>query len=181
MTDATMVFHAIPELAPDYAERRKPFREAHLSRLLELRARGQVVAVGPRAKESRADMFYRVASRDEMKRLMTEDIYFRENVWVGYQLRPFTQFVEPWHPAEPKPDGSRIATLVEGPSKDEDTASLVMVEMRGRGRMIFGGFVGEQALLALATPDRATALDWATESGLWTPEELTTWEWIFVL
>jgi len=176
-----MVFHAIPELAPDYAERRKPFREAHLSRLLELRARGNVVAVGPRAKESRADMFYRGSSQDEVERLITEDAYYREKVWVGYELRPFTQFVEPWEPAEPKPDGSRIATLVEGPSKDTDLSGLVMVELRGRGRMTFGGFLGTRTLLAMATPDRPTALDWATESSLWTPEELVAWEWIFVL
>ena len=176
-----MVFHATPELASDYSERRKPFREAHLSRLLELRARGQVVAVGPRAKESRADMFYRVGSRDEGERLVTEDVYFREKVWVGYELRPFTQFVEPWEPAEPMPDGSRIATLLEGPSKDPDLSGLVMVELRGRGRMTFGGFLADRTLLAMATPDRATALDWATESGLWTADEFTAWEWIFVL
>jgi len=176
-----MVFHVIPGLAADYAERRKPFREAHLSRLLDLRARGHVVAVGPRANESRADMFYRVESHEEAERLVTEDIYFREKVWVGYTLRPFTQFVEPWGPAEPKPDGSRIATLVEGPSRDPDHAGIVMVELRGKGRMTFGGFLDHRALLAMATPDRATALDWVTESGLWTPEELTAWEWVFVL
>jgi uncharacterized protein YciI len=176
-----MVFHVIPELASDYVERRKPFREAHLSRLLDLRARGLVVAVGPRARESRADMFYRVQSREEAERLVTEDIYFREKVWVGYEPRPFTQFVEPWGPAEPKPDGSRIATLVEGPAKESDVAGIVMVELRGKGRMTFGGFLGHRALLAMATPDRATAMDWVTETGLWTLQELTAWEWIFIL
>ena len=176
-----IVIHAIPELAPDYAERRKPFREEHLSRLLQLRTRGQVVAVGPRAKEPRADMFYRGTSREEVEGLVTGDVYYREKVWVGYQLRAFTQFVEPWQSAEPKPDGSRIATLVEGPSKDPDVAGIVMVELRGQGRMTFGGFLGDRTLLALSTPDRATALQWVTEGGLWTPEELTTWEWIFVL
>jgi len=73
-----IVIHAIPELAPDYAERRKPFREEHLSRLLQLRTRGQVVAVGPRAKEPRADMFYRGTSREEVEGLVTGDVYYRE-------------------------------------------------------------------------------------------------------
>lgn len=176
-----VVVHAVLQYADDYAERRKPHREAHLARLLELREHGRVVGVGARREEPKADIFYRGATTAEVEGLITADPYYQHQVATGYTLRAFTQFVEPWRPAEVKVDGSRVATIAEAPATDSDAAALVLVELRGQGRMAFGGFLGERVLMVLTAPERGTALDWIEEVGLWSRGELTAWEWIYVL
>lgn len=174
-----VVFHATLQYADDHMERVEPYREAHLGRLLDLRSQGRVIGVGSRRTEPKADIFYRGATPAEVEGLITSDPYYAHRIAVGYTLRPFTQFVEPWRPAEVKGDGSRVATIVEAPVADPDLAALVLVELRGRGQMAFGGFLGERALMVLTTPERATALGWLEETGLWRRADLTAWEWVY--
>ena len=176
-----VVVHAVLDYADDHAERAEPYREAHLARLFELRGRGRVVGVGTRLEEPKADIFYQGATPAEVERLITADPYYLHRVAVGYTLRPFTQFVEPWRPAEVRVDGSRVATLAEAPVADPDLAALVLVELRGRGQMAFGGFLEARALMVLTTPEPSVALDWLEETGLWRREEPTTWAWVHLL
>lgn len=176
-----VVFHAILQYADDHLERGAPHLEAHLTRLLQLRGQGRVVGVGSRREEPKADIFYQGATPAEVEGLIVADPYYLHRVAVGYTLRPFTQFVEPWRPAEVRVDGSRVATIAEAPVADPDLAALVLVELRGRGQMAFGGFLGERALMVLTTPEQSTALDWLEETGLWRRDEPTTWAWVHVL
>jgi hypothetical protein len=91
-------------------------------------------------------------------------------VWAGYAPRPFTEFVEPWDEAPPVVlDGSRRLTVVEGPVADPDLARFALIELRGQGRLVFGGtFSGGETLAVLRASDPAEGLAWLGETGLWT-------------
>jgi len=70
-------------------------------------------------------------------------------------------------------DGSRTVTLVEGPTANHDMAQFALIEMRGAGRVHFGGFFEDGGTLALAkTADPAEALAWFREAGFWVDERL---------
>ena len=55
-----IVFHVAIQTGDDYLAKRAPHREAHLERLMALRARGLVIGGGPSPDGRRADVFYRV-------------------------------------------------------------------------------------------------------------------------
>src|SRR5437870_3216214 len=76
----------------------------------------------------------------------------------------------------------REGTVVEGPMIDHDMAQLALIEMRGAGRVAFGGFFeGGQTLVLVKTPDAAEALGWFTESGFWKSGELAARPLLHVL
>ncbi|MDP3767892.1 MAG: hypothetical protein Q8S13_07740, partial [Dehalococcoidia bacterium] len=71
-------------------------------------------------------------------------------------------------------DGSRIVTVVEGPTANHDMAQFALIEMRGSGRVHFGGFFEDGGTLALAkTADAAEALGWFRDTGFWVNDRLT--------
>ena len=79
-------------------------------------------------------------------------------------------------------DGSRKATIVEGPTSQLDMAQFALIEMRGAGRLAFGGFFEDGATLAIVkTADADQAVTWFTETGFWKPGALTTRPWLHVL
>jgi hypothetical protein len=79
-------------------------------------------------------------------------------------------------------DGSRRVTLVEGPVAEPDMAQFALIEMRGAGRVAFGGFFeGGNTLAVVKTPDQAEAIGWFSESGFWKPDALTARPWLHVL
>jgi len=111
-----------------------------------------------------------------------EDPYWRAGAWTGYTPRSFTNFVEPWQPAEIVLDGSRATTIVEGRVRDADMAEFVLIEMRGRQQIAFGGFFADGETLAICkTPDADTALGWFAESGFWAAERLRARPLLWVL
>ena len=79
-------------------------------------------------------------------------------------------------------DGSRRATIVEGLAADHDMAQFALIEMRGGGRLAFGGFFeGGQTLALVKSADPAEALRWFAETGFWKPGALTTRPFLHVL
>ena len=73
-------------------------------------------------------------------------------------------------------------TVVEGPTTDEDMAQFALIELRGAGRIAFGGFFDGGATLALArTEDAAESRGWFAESGFWDADRLTTRPLLYVL
>ena len=169
-----IVYHAAIAAAPDYLERRVPHRQAHLERLLELRARGIVIGGGPAPDGHTADVFYRVTEPYQVTPLIQEDPYTVHGVWTGYRLRTFAQFVEPWELPPVVTDGSRRVTIAEGIVTDADMATFALIELRGAGQFAYGGFFeGSQTLGLFKTADSDKALGWLKETGFWKPESLT--------
>jgi hypothetical protein len=79
-------------------------------------------------------------------------------------------------------DGSREVTIVEGPTDDLSMAQFALIEMRGAGRIAFGGFFDDGSLLALAqTADPEQARAWFAEPGFWRVEALTARPFLHVL
>src|SRR6185503_18971788 len=98
-----------------------------------------------------AELFYRVPDAGALRSLVEEDPYYRAGAWTGYVPRSFETFVEPWDPEPPVVlDGSRPALVVEGPTADRDMAQLALVELRGAGRVAFGGFLPDGTTVAVA-------------------------------
>ena len=166
-----IVVHVAISTAPDYIARREPHRSAHIERLGGLRAAGAVIGGGPAPDGGSVDLVYRLQRPDQLKPIVEEDPYWRAGAWTGYTPRGFTNFVEPWRLPEIVLDGSRPATVVEGRVTDPDMAEFVLIEMRGRQQIAFGGFFEHGATFALCkTTDAATAIGWFSESGFWAAE-----------
>ena len=177
-----IVFHLAITTADDYAAKREPHRRAHLERLQGLRAAGIVVGGGPAPDGRRVDIFYRLQQPAQITHAVEEDPYFLAGAWTGYTPHSFTHFVEPWEQVPLMLDGSRVATIVEGPVGDQDMAEFVLIEMRGRQQIAFGGLFADGETLAICkTPDAATAIGWFAESGFWAAERLRARPLLWVL
>ena len=177
-----LVVHVIVETVADYLTRREPYRQAHLERLVELRSRGAVVGGGPAPDGRTAELFYRLERPELLAPLIEEDPYYRGGAWVRYAARRFTQFVEPWELPPLVIDGSRRVTVAEGEAPDAGMAELALVELRGAGRLAFGGLLDSgRAVVVLRSADTAEAAGWLTETGLWPAESLTTRPLLHVL
>lgn len=157
--------------APDYLARRLPFRPAHLRQLATLREAGRVVAGGPELDGTAANIFYRVADRAELARLLEENEFNRAGLFAAHHSRPFTDFLEPLE--LPPLDAGLKATIMEGSASDHARARSGLVELRQQRRVAFGGFFEDGAALAVI---RSSSLDearaWLSEAGGW---ERTRW------
>ena len=177
-----IVFHVAVATANDYVAKREPHRRAHLDRLQGLRAAGIVVGGGPAPDGRRVDMFYRLQQAGQVTPVVEEDPYFVGGAWTGYTPRSFTHFVEPWEQVPLVLDGSRAATIVEGPATDADMAEFALIEARGAGRLAFGGFFeGAHTLAVLKSPRADEALGWLADTGFWAKDRLTARPWLYVL
>ena len=177
-----VIYHAAITTVPDYLERRAPHREAHLERIVALRGQGRVIGGGPSPDSKSVDLFYRVAQPSEVTRLIEEDPYWTGKAWAGYRLRSFSEFVEPWELPPPVSDGSRVATIIEGTAEDPELATFALIELRGAGRLAFGGFLDNGTTLALLpTGDTSEALGWLADTGFWNTERLSARALLWVL
>jgi uncharacterized protein YciI len=177
-----IVAHVAVTTVSDYLARRAAYRQAHIERLVALRERGVVIAGGPAPDGRSADIFYRVRQAADLAPLVEEDPYHRGGVWTTYTSRSFSQFVEPWEAPPVVIDGSRCVTIVEGATADPDTAQLALVELRGAGRLVFGGLFDEKETLAvLRSSDAAEAVAWLADTGFWSAPHLTARPLLHVL
>ena len=177
-----IVVHVVLTCAPDYLTRREPYRQAHIERLVELRAQGAVVGGGPAPDGRTAELVYRLRRPADLAPLIQEDPYYTGGAWTGYASRSFSQFVEPWAEAPVVLDGSRRVTVVEGPADDPDMAELALVELRGAGRLLFGGLLDGRATLAvMRAADAAEATGWLAGAGVWRADRLAARPLIHVL
>jgi uncharacterized protein YciI len=168
-----IIYHVGVTAADDYLARRERHRQAHLERIIALRAERLCLGGGPAPDGRTADLFYRANQPADITRLVEEDPYYTGGVWTAYETKTFSHFLEPWELPPVVIDGSRRATLVEGLASDVEMASFALIEARGAGRMAFGGFFPDGQMLALmrvTDPDEAVAS--FQETGLWKPETL---------
>jgi uncharacterized protein YciI len=179
---AVIVFHVAITTHPEYLAKREPHRRAHIERLAGLRQGGAVIGGGPAPDGASVDLVYRLQQPAQLKLVVEEDPYWVGGAWTGYRERSFTEFVEPWQLPPIVLDGSRRATIVEGQMADPDMAQFVMIELRGAGRLVFGGaFPGGATLGVMKTDDAEEATRWFADTGFWTPESLTTRPLLHVL
>jgi uncharacterized protein len=177
-----IVFHIAVTAAPDYLTRREPYRRDHIARLQGLRANGILLGGGPSVDGATADIFYRLQQPAQLPYAMEEDPYWTGGVWTRYEPRSFSQFVEPWEMVPVVLDGSRRVTIVEGMTAEHDMAQFALIEMRGAGRLVFGGFFeGGGTLAVVKTADADEAARWFVEAGFWKPDSLVTRPWLHVL
>ena len=166
----------------DYAARREPHRRAHIERLAGLRAAGAVIGGGPAPDGQSVDLVYRLQQPAQLVPAIEEDPYWTAGAWTKYTPRSFVEFVEPWEQAPLVLDGSRPATIVEGVTSEHDMAQFALIELRGAGRLAFGGFFEDGETFALCkTADAESALDWFKEAGFWAPGRLRARPLLWVL
>ena len=177
-----IVFHIGVTAADDYLARREAHRREHLSRVQGLRAASILIGGGPAPDGKTADMFYRLQQPWQVKPAMEEDPYWTGGLWTAYTPRSFSHFVDPWEQVPVVIDGSRVVTIVEGPVLDLDMAQIALVEMRGAGKLAFGGLLDDaQTLVVLKTTDADEAKGWLGEHGFWDPAGLTARPFLHVL
>ena len=177
-----VVYHAAITTVSDYLERRAPHRQAHLERITALRGAGFVVGGGPAPDGRSVDLFYRAPQSSDVTRLIEEDPYRQGGAWVSYSLRSFSEFVEPWELPPVVTEGSRTAIMVEGVAVEPEMATFSLIELRGAGRLAFGGFLDGEATLALMkTKDVGEAVGWLGDTGFWKIETLTARSLLYAL
>jgi uncharacterized protein YciI len=168
-----IVYHVAIATADDYLTRREPHRQASFEYLMGLRAHGMMIAAGPALDGRSCDLFCRVQQPRDVDRLVEGSPLFIDGLWTGYAARSFAQFLEPWELPAPRPDETRLATLVEGATPDVEMASFVFIEERGAGRLLFVGFFPDGSSLAFTTlADPAAATAALEGSGLFTAGSL---------
>jgi hypothetical protein len=65
---------------------------------------------------------------------------------------------------------------------DLDMAQIALVEMRGAGKLAFGGILdGGQTLVVMKTADGDEAKGWLEEHGFWETGKLTARPFLWVL
>jgi uncharacterized protein YciI len=171
-----IIYHVHFVCAQDYMARRLPFRPAHLKQLATLRTEGRVVAGGPEPDGTAANIFYRVADRSELGRLLEENEFNRAGLFTAHRARAFAEFLEPLE-LPPVDSGLRV-TLVEGIASDRVRARAGLAELRARGRAAFGGFFDDgDALVVLRSPSPGAAVGWLADAGGWAPTRLSPRPW----
>jgi uncharacterized protein YciI len=177
-----IVVHLAITTAEPYAARREPHRRRHIERLAGLRAAGAVIGGGPAPDGASVDLVYRLGQPEQLAALVEDDPYWTGGAWTRYTARSFAEFVEPWELPAIVLDGSRPAIVVEGRTAERDMAQFALIELRGAGRLAFGGFFEDGETFALCrTVDREEALGWFTDTGFWAPESLRTRPLLYVL
>lgn len=177
-----IVVHVAFTCAEDYVARREPHRRAHIERLAGLRHIGALIGAGPAPDGRSADLVYRLQQAVQLELAIKEDPYWIAGAWTGYAPRSFSHFVEPWQAPEIVLDGSRPATVVEGRVTDSDMAEFSLIELRGGGRMAFGGLFEDGETFALCrTADAGQAVGWFRDTGFWAADTLRARPLLWVL
>ena len=171
-----MIFHVRFTCPPDYNERRLPYRPAHLAQLSGLRGEGRVVAGGPEPDGTAAHIFYRVADRAELDRVLDDNVFQKAGLFSARHPRVFAEFLEPLEP--PPLDAGLKMSLVEGTPLDHGLARQRLADLQREQRAAFGGFFADGAGLAvLATANPGEAVAWLTAAGGWDAAGLRSRPW----
>ncbi len=75
----------------DALEKRAPFRDEHLSRLASLKQQGILVTLGPTKCNSYVFGIFQASNEDVVRKLVEEDIYWKEQIWTSIQVYPWVQ------------------------------------------------------------------------------------------
>ena len=75
----------------DAIERRIPFRDEHLSRLSKLKKKGILIILGPTKCTRYVFGLFKGKSLDELRKLIEEDVYWKEGIWTSLEVYPWIQ------------------------------------------------------------------------------------------
>tara|TARA_S200000501_G_scaffold321503_1_gene316938 strand:+ start:660 stop:929 length:270 start_codon:yes stop_codon:yes gene_type:complete len=75
----------------DALNKREPFREEHLGRLRILKDRNVLVTLGPTKCTKYVFGIFNANNESELRELVEKDIYWREGVWISYDIYPWVQ------------------------------------------------------------------------------------------
>ncbi len=75
----------------DVLEKRTPFREEHLKRLSELKAKGIIVTLGPTKCNKFVFGIFNGVDIEYIRSLVKEDIYWKERIWTSFEVYSWTQ------------------------------------------------------------------------------------------
>jgi len=79
------------EVAPDYLERRGPYRSAHLQKAWDSHARGELVLAGALADPvDGAVLLFRAENADVVRRFAEEDPYVLNGCVTAWRVREWT-------------------------------------------------------------------------------------------
>jgi uncharacterized protein YciI len=87
-----MKFAAIIEYTQDKAKIAE-VRPVHRQYLAGLCQRGQLAASGPFTDDSGALIIYEAGSREEAEQILQGDPFFKNGIFVRYQLRPWNPVI----------------------------------------------------------------------------------------
>ncbi len=72
-------------------QKRSSFREEHLKRLSSLKQEGILLKLGPTKCYRYIFGIFQAKSIDEVRRLIKEDIYWKEGIWTSIEVYPWIQ------------------------------------------------------------------------------------------
>ncbi len=72
-------------------EKRSPFRDEHLNRLSILKEKGILITLGPTKCSRYVFAVFEATSLDVVKKLIQEDVYWKEGIWTSFEVYPWTQ------------------------------------------------------------------------------------------
>ena len=170
------VYHVRFTCAADYNARRLPHRPAHLAQLTGLRDDGRVVAGGPEPDGGAAHIFYRVADRAALDRLIADNEFQRAGLFVAHEAREFGEFLEPIERLPP--DAGWRVTLVEGPPSDRARAREALTTLRAQKLVNLGGFFTDgTALVVVRLPESEAAIATLADAAGWEHARVTSRPW----
>jgi len=71
--------------------KREPFREQHLKRLKNLKDSNILVTLGPTKCTKYLFGIFNANDVNELKDLIEEDIYWKNGIWINYDIYPWIQ------------------------------------------------------------------------------------------
>ncbi|HEY9700792.1 MAG TPA: YciI family protein [Trichocoleus sp.] len=72
-------------------EKRAPYRQAHLDRLAQLQAAGQVITIGPTKDLSIVFGVYEASDEAAARQLVEADPYWQNGIWTEYEIMEWIQ------------------------------------------------------------------------------------------
>ena len=71
--------------------KRTSYREQHLKRLKNLKDRNILVTLGPTKSTKYLFGIFNANDENELKDLIEEDIYWKKDIWINYDIYPWIQ------------------------------------------------------------------------------------------
>ena len=81
------------DVVDDFANKRLPFRPAHLKEVRDANARGELVMAGALGEPVEALLIFRVNDKAVVEHFATNDPYVREGLVRKWKVRPWTVVV----------------------------------------------------------------------------------------